>query len=101
MNLKPSSAIKAALAKKYADLSDDRKNAILATVRATRPEKFDELNAIFTAPVKDGGLSKHELEFYHDIVDLDAAPPTEGVSIAQSEAVQAKPVTPRVNGSTE
>lgn len=57
--------------KSYGKVDIHRKEQLLATVKATRPEKRDELDAIFSAE-----LSPDELAFYHDITSGSASAPS-------------------------
>jgi hypothetical protein len=80
MHLRSEQEIDAAMLKSYGKVTDDRKRALLATVRSTRPEKVDELDAILSA-----NLPPDELEFYNAIVERDS----NGSSAAQSLAHEA------------
>jgi hypothetical protein len=64
MQLKSQQEIDAAMQKSYGKVDDVRKKQILATVTSTRPEKMDELDAIFSE-----ALTPDEKAFYHDIVN--------------------------------
>jgi hypothetical protein len=77
MQLKPQQEIDAAIEKHRSKVTPERANVIVASVRTTRPEKMDELDAIFSEH-----LSDEEKAFYHDIVDRpnQPAPSTEVVS---------------------
>jgi hypothetical protein len=64
MQLKSNQEIDAAIEKHRSKVTPERSRVIAETVRATRPEKMDELDAIFSEH-----LSDEEKAFYHDIVD--------------------------------
>ena len=64
MQLKSQQQIDVAIDKHRDKVSPDRAKILVATIGATRPEKRDELDAIFSE-----GLNPEELAFYHDIVE--------------------------------
>ena len=81
MNLKTDDAIAKAMRKTYGDLSTERKEQLIATVRAAQPDKHIELHVNFTQ-----GLSAPEKAFYLEIVDL-----TDEETSAANAAVNGKP----------
>src|SRR5687768_5170789 len=94
MHLKSDKEIAAAIkAKTHADVPKERKDAIVATLRAVHDgsqgndDKRDELHIVFMTD-SEGGLTKAERAFYLDCVEVDG---TEAIN-AQPPLAQA-PVT--------
>jgi hypothetical protein len=67
MQLKSQQEIDAVVAAHQGKVPRERAEQIVATIRATRPERMDELDAIFSE-----NLSDEEKAFYHDIVEEEA-----------------------------
>lgn len=61
---------KAMHAKAHADVPKERKEQLVATLRAAHPDKRDELHIIFVTDT-EGGLTKAERAFYLDCVEVD------------------------------
>jgi hypothetical protein len=83
MKLKSKQEIDAAIAE-HGKVSLERKTAIAATVQQTRPEKMDELDAIFSEALND-----EEKAFYYDIVEGRTGkpqPPAEQNGAAEHES---------------
>jgi len=70
MQLKTQLEIDAAMEKHRSKVTPERGQQLVATVRATRPERMDELDAIFSEH-----LVPEEKAFYHDIVTGSAHAP--------------------------
>jgi hypothetical protein len=71
MKIKSDADIDAAY--KSSTLKKDRKDVIVAQVRATSPNKLEELWSIWSD--KDSGLESKELSFAKSLVDFDAETP--------------------------
>jgi hypothetical protein len=91
MILKPDDQLATALATSYTGLTEERKQEILATIRATRPQKLDELHSVFTQP--GAGLTAPERAFYDAVDDLSGEEPVLEPFVAE-EPVQAVPAAP-------
>jgi hypothetical protein len=84
MKLKSDEQLQVALTTSYTGLSEERKQEILASIRATRPEKLDELHAVFTLPPPQG-LSEPERAFYDAAVELSGAEEEMEVGLSPEE----------------
>jgi hypothetical protein len=96
MKLKPDDQLASPLATTYAGLTEERKQNILTMIRATPPQKLDELHSVFTMPPPQG-LSAAERSFYDAIVEVSGDEPVaEGLTDAElAEAnVAADPTNP-------
>jgi hypothetical protein len=73
MNLKQDADFDAAV--KSSSLKKERKDVIVAQLRACRPDKLEELFEVWSGDPDEGGLPKNELTFANSLVDKNAPTP--------------------------